>query len=58
MTTREDILLALQEVRHPGRQDKTIVELGMVHAIDIGEEGVKVTLAFPLAAPDSDTETA
>ena len=47
MTTREDILLALQEVRHPGRQDKTIVELGMVHAIDIGEEGVKVTLAFP-----------
>ena len=37
MTTREDILLALQEVRHPGRQDKTIVELGMVHAIDIGE---------------------
>ena len=47
MVTREDILLALQEVRHPGRQDKTVVELGMVHSIDVDESGVKVTLAFP-----------
>ena len=39
--------MALQEVRHPGRQDKTIVELGMVHSVDIDESGVKVTLAFP-----------
>ena len=39
--------MALQEVRHPGRQDKTIVELGMVHSVDIDESGVKVSLAFP-----------
>ena len=39
--------MALQEVRHPGKQDKTIVELGMVHAIDTGADGVRVTLAFP-----------
>ena len=41
--------MALQEVkvRHPGRQDKTIVELGMVHSVDIDESRVKVTLAFP-----------
>lgn len=45
--TKEDILKALSEVRHPGRNDRTIVELGLVHDIDINEGSVSVTLAFP-----------
>ena len=43
---REEIIGALQEVRHPGKGDKSIVELGMVR--DLAEEDGKVvvTLAF------------
>ena len=44
--TEQQILEILQDVRHPGRGDKSVVELGMVHSIDIKEDGVSVTLAF------------
>ncbi len=44
--TQEEILVALREVRHPGKNDKNIVELGMVHSVDCGDSGVVVTLAF------------
>jgi len=44
---KEDILQALREVRHPGRQDQDIVALGMVADIEISAEKVLVTLGFP-----------
>ena len=44
---REDILQALREVHHPARQDRDIVDLGMVHDIEISDQGVVVTLGFP-----------
>jgi len=58
---REDILQALREVHHPARQDRDIVDLGMVHDIELLADGqersdagggttttkVVVTLAFP-----------
>ena len=36
----------LLEVEHPAKGDKTIVELGMVENVEIGEGSVTVTLAF------------
>ena len=36
----------LQEVEHPAKGDKNIVELGMVENIETGEGSVTVTLAF------------
>ena len=47
MVTKEDILQALREVHHPGKGDRDIVDLGMVHDVEITEGGVAVTLAFP-----------
>ena len=47
MVTKEDILQALREVHHPGKGDRDIVDLGMVHDVEITEGGVVVTLAFP-----------
>ena len=44
--TREDIMNALAEVHHPGRNDRSIVELGYVHDIDMKDGSVCVTLAF------------
>ena len=41
--TNEDVLKILRDVRHPARQDRDIVDLGMVQSI----EGSTVTLAFP-----------
>ena len=41
--TEKEILELLRNVRHPGKGDKDIVELGMVHSVD----GSKVVLAFP-----------
>ena len=41
--TNEEILELLRTVRHPARQDRDIVDLGMVQSI----EGSTVTLAFP-----------
>lgn len=46
MTTREDIIKALQEVQHPAKQDRDIVSLGMVQSVDIEGNSVTVTLAF------------
>lgn len=45
--TEQDILNLLQEVRHPARGDKNVVELGMVHSVEISGGGVNVTLGFP-----------
>ena len=45
--TREEILAALREVHHPARQDRDIVDLGMVADVDFAEKRVVVTLGFP-----------
>lgn len=45
--TENQILELLQTVRHPARQDKSIVELGMVNSVRIDGESVSVTLGFP-----------
>ena len=45
--TEQDILKALEDVRHPGRGDKDIVALGMVHAVEAGDGKITVTLGFP-----------
>ncbi len=45
--TNEEILNLLREVRHPAREDRDIVSLGMVQKIDAGADGTTVTLAFP-----------
>lgn len=44
--TREAILQALREVHHPGQKDRDIVDLGMVHDIEMSDTSVVVTLAF------------
>ena len=36
----------LQEVEHPAKGDKNIVELGMVHDVEVDKDSVTVTLAF------------
>ena len=44
---KEEILFWLQEVQHPARGDKSIVELGMVDSVELLDGAVCVTLAFP-----------
>ena len=44
--TSQEILAILQEVRHPGKGDRGIVDLGMVDGVDIKDGSVDVTLAF------------
>lgn len=44
---KNEVLEWLREVRHPARQDRDLVELGMIQDIECGEGGVAVTLAFP-----------
>lgn len=46
MISRDQVLQALKEVRHPGQRDKDIIELGMLQSLDISEEKITVTLAF------------
>ena len=41
------IITWLQQVEHPAKGDKNIVELGMVEKIEAGEGKVTVTLSFP-----------
>lgn len=41
-----DIKLWLQEVEHPAKGDRNIVELGMVEKIEAGDGRIAVTLAF------------
>lgn len=45
--TQESILQALRDVKHPAKGEKDLVELGMVQSVDITEDKVCVTLAFP-----------
>ena len=45
--TAEEIKEFLKEVHHPGKEDRDIVDLGMVQAVKVGEAGVVVTLGFP-----------
>ena len=45
--TKEDILKALGEVSHPARQDRSLVELGMIKDVELAEGSVVVTLRFP-----------
>ena len=44
---KNEIMQWLQEVQHPAQDDKSIVELGLVHDIDIKDGALCVTLAFP-----------
>ena len=44
--TQQEILAALQEVKHPAKGEKSIVELDMVQNIEILADKIIVTLAF------------
>ena len=44
---RQQILQILSEVVHPAQEDRSIVELGLVDEIAVGDGTVSVTLAFP-----------
>ncbi len=43
---KEEILQALEEVRHPAKDDRSVVGLGMVENIEIDGNNVVITLAF------------
>ena len=45
--TADQIKEYLREVHHPAKEDRDIVELGMVQGIEIGDGSVVVTLGFP-----------
>ena len=45
--SQEEILEFLKEVHHPAKDDRDIVELGMVQAVEIADGAVSVTLGFP-----------
>jgi len=47
MTDKNQVLDWLSEVVHPAREDRSLVELGMVDSIEISEGRIEVTLAFP-----------
>lgn len=44
---KEQILKVLEDVVHPGKQNKSIVELGMVSDVRCEDGGISVTLGFP-----------
>ena len=44
--TETDVKSWLQEVEHPAKGDKNIVELGMVEKIEVDDDKICVTLAF------------
>ena len=44
---QQEVLQWLAEVKHPGREDKDIVSLGMVSTVEVADGRVAVTLAFP-----------
>ena len=43
----QEILDFLREVKHPARQERDIVDLGMVQRVEIAPDSVTVTLGFP-----------
>ena len=45
--TEEQIKEFLREVHHPAKDDRDIVELGMVQAVEIADGAVSVTMGFP-----------
>ena len=45
--TAEEIKEYLREVHHPAKEDRDIVDLGMVQGIETGDGSVVVTLGFP-----------
>ena len=45
--TVEEVKEYLREVHHPAKEDRDIVDLGMVQNIEINDGGVTVTLGFP-----------
>jgi metal-sulfur cluster biosynthetic enzyme len=47
MTDKNQVRDWLSEVVHPAREDRSLVELGMVDSIEIAEGRIEVTLAFP-----------
>lgn len=44
---KKRIIEALSEVRHPGKGDRSVVDLGMVEDLEVSDRAVKVVLAFP-----------
>ena len=47
MMDRQTVLDWLSAVEHPGRDDRSIVELGMVENVSVTDGKVSITLAFP-----------
>ena len=47
MISKEEIINALGEVKHPGMEDRSLLELGMVDGIEQEDGRITVTLAFP-----------
>lgn len=45
--TQQEILNILGDVRHPGKGDKSVIELGMVKGVEVEGNRVTVTLSFP-----------
>ena len=43
----EKIISLLGQVRHPGKGDRSVVELGMVEKVEADASGVRVLLVFP-----------
>ena len=44
---QSDILQWLQEVVHPAKGDQSLVALGMIEAVEVADDRIHVTLAFP-----------
>lgn len=44
---QNDIMQWLLEVQHPGQNDKSIVELGLVASVEVTAKDIHVTLGFP-----------
>lgn len=45
--TEQEIIKALGEVRHPGKGDKSLVELNMIDHIDVEGNKITIVLVFP-----------
>lgn len=45
--TKEEVMIWLEEVLHPAKENKSIVELGMVESVVCDDRNATVTLAFP-----------